>query len=109
MTTAAFTLHFSLAASHDLLLAVHAEDEALIHERKALFQGRTDPKTHSEWRNDEVAVRATAKAIELSRLYKTRLHLSCAHRHKGASCNHRPSKKGRRCRHMLRQHPIIYS
>ena len=66
---------FSLAASHDMLLAVHAEDEALIHERKSLFQGRTDPKTHSEWRNDEVAARATAKAIELSRLYKTRLHL----------------------------------
>lgn len=66
---------FSLAASNDLLLAIHAEDEALIQERKALFQGRTDPKTHSELRNDEVAVRATAKAIELSRLYKTRLHL----------------------------------
>ncbi len=66
---------FSLAAAHDLLLAVHAEDEALIQERKVLFQHRTDPKTHSELRNDEVAVRATAKAIELSRLYKTRLHL----------------------------------
>lgn len=66
---------FSLAASHDLLLAVHAEDEALIQERKSLFRDRTDPKTHSELRNDEVAVRATTKAIELSRLYKTRLHL----------------------------------
>ncbi len=66
---------FSLAASHDLLLAVHAEDEALIHERQALFQGRTDPKTHSELRNDEVAARATEKAIGLARLYKTRLHI----------------------------------
>lgn len=66
---------FSLAASHDLLLAIHAEDEALIHERKALFEGRTDAKAHSELRNDEVAARATAKAIELSRLYRTRLHL----------------------------------
>jgi dihydroorotase len=66
---------FSLAASHDLLLAVHAEDEALIAERKLLFQGRTDPKTHSEWRNEEVAVRATEKAIALSKLYGTRLHL----------------------------------
>lgn len=66
---------FSLAASHDLLLAVHAEDEALIHERKSLFEGRTDPRTHSELRNDEVAARATEKAIGLSRLYKTRLHI----------------------------------
>lgn len=66
---------FSLAASHDLLLAVHAEDEALIEERKPLFKGRVDPKTHSELRNEEVAVRATEKAIALSKLYGTRLHL----------------------------------
>jgi dihydroorotase len=66
---------FSLAASHDLLLAVHAEDEALIHERQSLFQERTDPKTHSELRNDQVAAKATEKAIALSRLYKTRLHI----------------------------------
>jgi dihydroorotase len=66
---------FSLAASHDLLLAVHAEDEALIHKRQALFQGSTDPRTHSELRNEEVAARATEKAIGLSRLYKTRLHI----------------------------------
>ena len=66
---------FSLAAAHDLLLAVHAEDEALIRERKTLFQGRTDPKVHSEIRNDEVAFRATQKAIDLARIYKTRLHI----------------------------------
>jgi dihydroorotase len=66
---------FSLAASHDLLLAVHAEDEALIHERKAHFKGKMEPRAHSEIRNDEVAVRATRKAIELARLYKTRLHI----------------------------------
>lgn len=66
---------FSLAASHDLLLAVHAEDEALIHERQRQFQGKMEPKTHSEIRNDEVAFRATHKAIVLARLYKTRLHI----------------------------------
>jgi dihydroorotase len=73
----ASSLHaiFSLAASHDLLLAVHAEDEALIHERQTHFQGETDPKMHSEIRNDEVAFRATHQAIELARLYKTRLHI----------------------------------
>ena len=66
---------FSLAASHDLLLAVHAEDEALIHERSAQYQGKMEPKAHSEIRNEEVAFRATYKAIELARLYKTRLHI----------------------------------
>src|SRR5579871_2389307 len=66
---------FSLAASHDLLLAVHAEDEALIHERSSQYQGKMEPKAHSEIRNDEVAFRATYKAIELARLYNTRLHI----------------------------------
>lgn len=66
---------FSLAASHDLLLAVHAEDEALIHQRKIQFQGKMEPRAHSEIRNEEVAFRATHKAIELARLYKTRLHI----------------------------------
>lgn len=66
---------FSLAASHDLLLAVHAEDEALIHERQAQFQGKMEPKVHSEIRNDEVAFRAVHKAISLARLYKARLHV----------------------------------
>ncbi len=66
---------FRLAAENDLLVAVHAEDEALIHERQKLFQGRTDPKTHSEIRNDEVAFRATKKAIELARRHGARLHI----------------------------------
>jgi dihydroorotase len=66
---------FSLAASHNLLLAVHAEDEALIHERTAHFRGQMEAKVHSEIRNSEVAFRATQKAIELAKLYKTRLHI----------------------------------
>ncbi|MGC2595040.1 MAG: dihydroorotase [Rhabdochlamydiaceae bacterium] len=66
---------FSLAASHNLLLAVHAEDEALIHERTAHFRGQMEAKVHSEIRNGEVAFRATQKAIELAKLYKTRLHI----------------------------------
>lgn len=66
---------FRLAAENDVLVAVHAEDEALIHERTKLFHDRTDPKVHSEIRNDEVAFRATHKAIELARRYRTRLHI----------------------------------
>jgi dihydroorotase len=66
---------FKIAAAQDLLVAVHAEDEALIRERKLQFQGIADPKVHSQIRNDEVAFRATQKAIELARLYKTRLYI----------------------------------
>jgi dihydroorotase len=65
---------FSLAAAHDLLLAVHAEDESLIHERKKLFEP-THPRMHSVIRNEEVALRATQSAIALARIYKTRLYL----------------------------------
>lgn len=66
---------FSLAKAHDLLLAVHAEDEDLIRKRKALFKNAVDPKIHSEIRNDEVAYRATKKAIDLTRIYGTRLYV----------------------------------
>lgn len=57
------------------LIAVHAEDEARINERKALFAGRTDPATHSLIRDDECALRATRLALELSRRYRRRLHI----------------------------------
>ncbi len=66
---------FSLAAEHDFLVAVHAEDEELIHQRKALFPGVCPPRTHSLIRSREVAIRATKKAIELARRYRTRLFL----------------------------------
>lgn len=65
---------FSLAAEHDLLLAVHAEDEALIHERSQAIKG-DHPRMHSIIRNEEVALRATELALELARLYQTRLFL----------------------------------
>lgn len=72
----ASSLHaiFSLAASHDLLLAIHAEDESLIEERKKLVEAN-HPRAHSIIRNEEVALRATETAIELSRIYKTRIYL----------------------------------
>jgi dihydroorotase len=65
---------FGLAAMHDLLLAVHAEDEALIHERSQAMKG-DHPRMHSMIRNEEVALRATQLALELARLYRTRLFL----------------------------------
>ncbi len=66
---------FALAAAHDLLVAVHAEDEERIRERKKQFTGVLEPKVHSEIRHRDAAMRATAKAIELARLYGTRLYI----------------------------------
>ncbi len=66
---------FSLAAQHNMLVAVHAEDEHLLCERKAAYQGSLDYAVHSQWRNVEVAVRAVEKAINLSEKYGTRLYI----------------------------------
>jgi dihydroorotase len=66
---------FSLAKSHDLLVAVHAEDEKLLKERKELFKGQSHPRVHSEWRSREVAAQATSLAIKLAEMYQTRLYI----------------------------------
>ncbi len=57
------------------LIAVHAEDEARIRDRKAQFANRSDPKAHSELRDAECALRATEKALALSKKYRRRLHI----------------------------------
>ena len=57
------------------LIAVHAEDEARIHTRRAQFAGRTDPAVHSEIRDNETARLATELALTLSKKYQRRLHI----------------------------------
>ncbi len=72
---------FELAAKENMLVAVHAEDEHLMHERKANFKGVMDYPAHSQLRDVEVATTAVAKAIELTQKYGTKLyvlHLSSA-------------------------------
>jgi len=66
---------FSLAASNNMLVAVHAEDEQLMHQRKHLFKNAKDYSVHSQIRNIEVACRAVEKAIYLSQLYNTKLYI----------------------------------
>lgn len=66
---------FSLAAENNMLVAVHAEDEQLMHQRKAFFTGKTHYCTHSQIRNVDVACRAVEKAINLSRQYQTKLYI----------------------------------
>ena len=57
------------------LIAVHAEDQARIDERRALFARRTDPAVHSDIRDNECARRATELALRLARKYRRRLHI----------------------------------
>lgn len=59
----------------DRLIAVHAEDQARILERRELFAGRTDPAVHSEIQDNETALRATRLALQLSKKYQRRLHI----------------------------------
>ena len=57
------------------LIAVHAEDEARLKERKAAFAGRTDPAAHAEIRDVTAAVNASRLALELSEINNRRLHI----------------------------------
>jgi dihydroorotase len=66
---------FAIAASQNLLIAVHAEDEQLIQQRKAQFHDAKNYADHSHIRNPEVAARAVEKAISLTRIYGTRLYI----------------------------------
>ena len=59
---------FAEAARLNLLVAVHAEDEATINNNKqGLF--------HSVIRSREAAIKAVSQALELAKKYKTKLYL----------------------------------
>ncbi len=57
------------------LIAVHAENQACIDQRKQEFAGITDPAIHSQIQNNEVALLATKMALKLSKKYQRRLHI----------------------------------
>jgi dihydroorotase len=57
------------------LIAVHAEDQARINERKKEYAGTTDPAMHSVIQDSEAALIATKLAIKLSKKYQRRLHI----------------------------------
>ncbi len=62
-------------ANGNRLIAVHAEDEARIRKRQAEYKGRTEVSIHSEIRDNECALRATKRALTLSKKYRRRLHI----------------------------------
>lgn len=66
---------FRIAAENNLLVAVHAEDEHALCERKLQFKDHHDYSIHSEIRSVEVACIAVKKAIALTQKYGTRLYI----------------------------------
>lgn len=57
------------------LIAVHAEDQARILERRPQFAGSTDPAVHSQIQDNQAALLATQLALKLSKRYQRRLHI----------------------------------
>jgi dihydroorotase len=57
------------------LIAVHAEDQARINERRQEFAGITDPAVHSQIQDNQAALLATQLALKLSKKYQRRLHI----------------------------------
>jgi dihydroorotase len=62
-------------AQGERLIAVHAEDQGRINQRKQEFAGITDPAIHSQIQDDIAALNATKLAIALSEKYQRRLHI----------------------------------
>ena len=57
------------------LIAVHAENQARIDQRKKEFAGISDPAIHSQIQDNETALLATKMALKLSKKYERRLHI----------------------------------
>ena len=57
------------------LVAVHAEDEAMVLANKAKLEGSTDVWDHTRIRTPEAALKATKLAVALAEKYNKRLHI----------------------------------
>ncbi len=64
-----------LFANTDRVVAVHAEDEAIMQKHAEVYQGDHTAEVHSLIRNDEVAFTAAKKAIHIAKKYEGRMHI----------------------------------
>ncbi len=62
-------------AKGDRLIAVHAEDQVRINQRRQEFAGITDIAFHSQIQDNQAALLATQLAVKLSKKYQRRLHI----------------------------------
>jgi dihydroorotase len=62
-------------AKGDRLIAVHAEDQVRINQRRQEFAGISDVAVHSQIQDNQAALLATQLALKLSQKYQRRLHI----------------------------------
>ena len=65
----------AIFAAGDRLIAVHAEDQARINQRRQEFAGMHDVAVHSQIQDNQAALLATQLALKLSNKYQRRLHI----------------------------------
>lgn len=65
----------AIFAGGDRLIAVHAEDQARINQRRQEFAGMDDVAVHSQIQDNQAALLATQLALKLSNKYQRRLHI----------------------------------
>jgi dihydroorotase len=65
----------AIFAQGNRLIAVHAEDQARINQRRQEFAGIHDPAIHSQIQDNQAALLATQLALKLSKKYQRRLHI----------------------------------
>lgn len=56
-------------------IAIHAEDEMRLRERKSIVAGKNDPRLHPVWRDEQTAVIATNRALKVARETKRPVHI----------------------------------
>ncbi len=56
-------------------VAIHAEDEERLRERKALVEGGADVSQHPVWRDEETALRATKRLLALAQTCRRPVHV----------------------------------
>jgi len=65
----------AIFAAGDRLIAVHAEDQARINQRRQEFAEISDVAVHSQIQDNQAALLATQLALKLSNKYQRRLHI----------------------------------
>lgn len=56
-------------------VAIHAEDETRLKERRHLVEGGAHPRMHPEWRDDQTAILATQRVLRLAREANRPVHV----------------------------------
>ncbi|MEK7356922.1 MAG: dihydroorotase [Bdellovibrionota bacterium] len=64
-----------ILASGRRRVAIHAEDETRLRERKPIVEGKNDPRLHPVWRDEQTAILATTRAIRVARETKRPIHV----------------------------------